>query len=464
MKLKEVDIFYFLGIGGIGMSALARYFHLRGARVAGYDRTESPLVSELISEGIEVNFEDSTSAIPEWVTNADMGKTMIVYTPAIPQKNIQLNYLRDNGFELKKRSTVLGLITEKNYTIAVGGTHGKTTVTSMLAHIFHSSGHGCGAFLGGIAANYNSNLIYSENPTKIIVEADEYDRSFLTLSPNVAVITSMDADHLDIYGEEKSMVDSFFDFAKKIVSGGKLFLKKALPQPELKNVSIDNYSIIQDADYSAKNIRVTNGNYRFDLSGPSIEWTNLEVGLPGRHNVENAVAAIAVAHYEGIDEEKIKEAIATFKGARRRFEYQIKTDNLVFIDDYAHHPRELEACIGSVREMHPEKRITGVFQPHLFSRTRDFADGFARALEKLDEIILLDIYPAREEPIEGVDSQWLMDKIQNTPKKCVQKIELLDELKQRAPEVLLTLGAGDIDRLVLPIKNMLLEENDKVAG
>jgi len=274
----------------------------------------------------------------------------------------------------------------------------------------------------------------------------------------------MDADHLDIYGEEKSMVDSFFDFAGKIVKGGKLILKKALPSPELKDVTTSSYSIIQDADYSAENIRVSNGNYRFDLAGPSFTWKDLEVGLPGRHNVENAVAAIAVAHHEGIDEEKIKSAVASFKGAKRRFEYHIKTDDLVFIDDYAHHPRELEACIGSVREMYPSKRITGVFQPHLFSRTRDFADGFARALEKLDEVILLGIYPAREEPIEGVDSQWLMDKIKDTPKKCIEKNELLDELKQHAPEVLLTLGAGDIDRLVIPIRNMLMEENDIVAN
>ncbi len=454
MNLHQIEVFYFLGIGGIGMSALARYFHMQGKQVLGYDRTQTPLTMELEMEGIAVHYDDSVLEIPGIIRHTDKTKILVIYTPAIPASSAELNWFRENAFDLMKRSQVLGLITASTRTIAVAGTHGKTTTSSLIAHILTQSGVGCNAFLGGITTNYGTNLLLSKDSPWTVVEADEYDRSFLTLSPEISVITSMDADHLDIYGEHSEMLESFLLFANRLKKGGKLIYKAGLPLQEDKvneGVSISSYSLNHSADFRGRDIEIVNGQYQFTFQSPGEKWVNMIAGLPGTHNVENAIAAIIVSLQLGLTEDQIREAVSSFRGVRRRFEYHIRRPDFVLIDDYAHHPEELKACILSVKELYPEMNITGVFQPHLFTRTRDFADEFARSLELLDDIVLLPIYPARELPIPGIDSQMLLDKISGKPKKLVNKGDLLAELRSKPRQVVVMLGAGDIDALVAPV-------------
>jgi UDP-N-acetylmuramate--alanine ligase len=454
MNLQQIEVYYFLGIGGIGMSALARYFHIQGKHVLGYDRTQTPLTTELEMEGISVHYDDNVLEIPGIIRHTDQQKILVVYTPAIPADSAELNWFRDNQFTMIKRSQLLALITANTRTIAVAGTHGKTTTSSLIAHILTHSGIGCNAFLGGITTNYGSNLLLSKDSPWTVVEADEYDRSFLTLSPEISVITSMDADHLDIYGAHSDMLESFLLFANRLKSGGQLIYKAGLPLDEKKvndGVAISTYSLQHSADYRGRDIAISHGEYHFTFQTPTEKWIDLIAGLPGTHNIENAIAAIVVALRIGLSEDQIRAAVASFLGVKRRFEYRIRRPDFVLIDDYAHHPEELKACILSVKELYPQMQVTGVFQPHLFSRTRDFADEFARSLELLDDIILLPIYPARELPIPGIDSQMLLDKISEKPKKLVDKGNLLAELRSKPRQVVVMLGAGDIDALVTPV-------------
>lgn len=458
MKLDTVENVYFLGIGGIGMSAIARYFHAHGKHVMGYDRTATPLTTELQLEGIPVHFDDLVAEIPQLIKSSPLEKTLVVYTPAVPKDSVELHWFQSNGFTIKKRSEVLGMITENTRTIAIGGTHGKTTTSSLVAHLLQHSGKGCNAFLGGITSNYDTNLLLDKNAEWTVVEADEFDRSFLTLTPEISAITSMDADHLDIYGSAEYVRESFHLFANRLKANGTLYYKARLPlQTEQlrSDIQVVSYTIENTADFRSRDVRVSNGAYQFTFQSPEAKWENWTLGLPGRHNVENATLAAAIALQVGLSPEQIEAGLASFKGVKRRFETIIKRDDLVYIDDYAHHPTELSAAINSARELYPGLPVTGVFQPHLFTRTRDFADDFAKSLELLDEIILLPIYPARELPIEGIDSQMLLDKISKSSKKLVEKGELLSVLKSHPPKVLLTLGAGDIDTLVDPLKQAL---------
>ncbi|MDH7911555.1 UDP-N-acetylmuramate--L-alanine ligase [Winogradskyella sp. SYSU M77433] len=443
MNLKAVNNVFFIGIGGIGMSALARYFVANGKHVSGYDKVPTDITRALEELGITVHFEDDVKHVDSRFLNQD--ETLIVYTPAIPKSHTELNYFIDNNFKVLKRSAILGEITKQTTCLAVAGTHGKTTTTSILGHLLNSCDAPVTAFLGGISENYNSNLII--NGTEVtVVEADEFDRSFLTLSPNLACITSMDADHLDIYGDASELIKSFKDFTERIKPNGKLFVKNGLP---LKGIT---YGIEDDSDYSAKNVRIENGSYIFDIKTPNGTYRNLEFNLPGRHNLSNAIIALAMALEYGCSHEQLAKGLASYKGVKRRFSYQIKTDEFVFIDDYAHHPEEINAVHQAVREMYPDKKVLAVFQPHLFSRTRDFVDGFAESLSKFDEIILLDIYPARELPIEGVTSEWLLNKIKNDNKKLIQKSELINEIKKSDTNIVMTIGAGDIGEEVKHIK------------
>ncbi len=442
-----VENVYLIGIGGIGMSGLARYFHQRGRLVCGYDRTPTALTSSLIEEGIQVIFEDKIELIPsDFSTPSD--SALIIYTPAIPKDSLILNYFRDKGFALKKRSEVLGIISKGMFTIAVGGTHGKTTTSSIVAHILKHSGYDCSAFLGGIATNYNTNVLFGKNNV-VVVEADEYDRSFLTLHPDIALITSMDADHLDIYGDKAHLTESFKLFASQIKPGGKLIYRAGLPLENGKTYAADGI-----ADIKAENVRIEKGSFVFDFKSDNGIIPNTELGIPGLHNVENAVAAIEIALLLGISTDKIKDALRAFRGVKRRFEYIVKTDKHIYIDDYAHHPEELRACITAVKSLYPNKKLTTIFQPHLFTRTRDFADGFAEVLDMTDELLMLDIYPARELPIPGVTSAMILEKMESKHTQ-LGKQEALEFVKNQQPELLLTVGAGDIDTLVEPLKNVL---------
>jgi UDP-N-acetylmuramate--alanine ligase len=462
MNLLIVDKVYFIGIGGIGMSALARYFHANGKQVGGYDRTETALTKELAAEGIEVHYEDGQ--MPDWITSAHHEKSLIVYTPAVPETNKELQYFREHNFHVHKRSEVLGFITQDAFTIAVAGTHGKTTTSTILAHVLRSCGIDCTAFLGGLSANYNSNLLLAEKGNVVVVEADEYDRSFLKLSPDIAIITSVDADHMDIYQNEEDIHDTFLAFSKRLKQKGLLIVNKhiGLPFEAPENGGLLTYSADVKADYMAKNVRVEEGRQLFDaqmldlLPGEVYEkrLKGLNFCLPGRHNVENALAAMAVACHQGAQCEQIKEAIASFQGVKRRYERQLEGER-VYIDDYAHHPAEIAATIKATRMLYPEHKMTVVFQPHLFSRTRDFADAFAQALSLADELFLLEIYPAREEPIAGVNSQMLLAKVSIEQKQVISKEDLLKEIEKSPRELLLTLGAGDIDRLVEPLKERM---------
>lgn len=436
------------------MSALARYFKVLGKNVSGYDRVSTPLTQQLEAEGIAIHYTDDVELVsPEVINNP--AQSIIVYTPAVPQNHTELNYFRTKGYTLYKRAEVLGLVTRETYTIAVGGTHGKTTTSCMVAYLLHHAGLNCGAFLGGLSANFNSNFVLpqSQKETITVTEADEFDRSFLHLSPNIAVITSMDADHLDIYGQHDALLESFHAFAHKVNAGGTLYVRYGQPfHTELEDITLHRYGIENGAHYRAANISINNGSYYFDLVTPHATIAQLKLGMPGIHNVENAVVAASIALQMGVNEDKLRSGLATFAGVKRRFEYIIKTDDLVYIDDYAHHPTELEAAIKSARQLYPDKKLKGVFQPHLYSRTRDFAEGFARSLSLLDEVILLDIYPARELPIEGVTSQIIFDKITIDNKTLCTKQQLLSVINNTPTQVLLTLGAGDIDQLVQPLK------------
>lgn len=443
MNLKSVHNIYFIGIGGIGMSALARYFVANGKQVAGYDKTPTIITKALEDLGVAIHFEDDIKYINSSFLNSE--QTLVVYTPAIPNSHSELNYFKNKGFNVLKRSKVLGEITKQTTCLAVAGTHGKTTTTSILGHILNECNVAVTAFLGGISENYNSNLIL--NGTEVtVVEADEFDRSFLTLSPDLACITSMDADHLDIYGDASELVKSFKDFSECIKPNGKLFVRNGLPLTGI------TYGIEDDSDYSAQNIKVENGSYVFDVKTPNGIYKDFKFNLPGRHNLSNAIIALAMAVEFGCPFNQLVKGLASYKGVKRRFTYQIKTDDFVFIDDYAHHPEEIKAVHQAVREMYPDKKVLVIFQPHLFSRTRDFVDEFAESLSKFDELLLLDIYPARELPIEGVNSNWLLNKIENLNKKLIHKSELINEIKKSEAQVVLTLGAGDIGEEVKYIK------------
>jgi len=425
------------------MSALARYFHANDKNVAGYDKTQTEITDGLEDLGVEVHFKDAIENIKSAFLNIE--KTLVVYTPAIPNSNEELNYFKNHGFHVLKRSQALGLITKNTFCLAVAGTHGKTTTTSILGHLMNVCNVPLTAFLGGISENYNSNLIL--NGTKVsVVEADEFDRSFLTLSPDFACITSMDADHLDIYGDASELEKSFVDFSRNIKPNGKLFVRNGLP---LKGIT---YGIEDDSDYSVQNIKIENGAYVFDVKTPITVLENLQFNLPGRHNLSNALIALAMAVEYGCPNQQLAKALASYKGVKRRFTYHIKTEGFVFIDDYAHHPEEINAVHQAVREMYPNKKVLAIFQPHLYTRTQDFVDDFAKSLSQFDELILLDIYPARELPIEGVTSKWLLDKIINKNKQLVSKKELLSKIHESSAQVILTIGAGDIGEEVKHIK------------
>lgn len=430
------------------MSALARYFKTLGKNVSGYDKTPTALTDELIESGIEIHFEDSISLIPN---DFYMEDTLVVITPAVPKTHSEWNYFLEREFQIKKRAEVLGIITKDTFCFAVAGTHGKTTTSSILGHILYESGADVTSFLGGIVENYNSNLI-GNGKTVTVVEADEFDRSFLHLHPNIACITSMDADHLDIYGDSASIEASFVEFADKIEDKSKLFIAKDLP---LKGISV---AVNESADYKATNIRIENSQYVFDVETPSETIKDIQFRLPGKHNLTNALMALAMAKTYGTSNENIISALASFKGIKRRFSYQIKTDDLVYIDDYAHHPTEINAVHQAISELYPNEKVLAIFQPHLFSRTKDFIDDFAKSLSAFEEVILLDIYPAREHPVEGVNSAWLLGKMTNANKKLVLKENLISTILNSDARVIVTIGAGDIGELVKPIKEALNEK------
>lgn len=431
------------------MSALARYFKAQGKSVSGYDRTETPLTKQLTDEGIPVHYEEDLSKAPK-----DAG--LVVYTPAIPAEHAELVYYRDNNYPLLKRSEVLGAITNSSFNICVAGTHGKTTVSTMIAHILRHSGYGCNAFLGGISVNYDTNF-WSDPRNVCVVEADEYDRSFLKLSPDIAIITAMDADHLDIYGTEKAMEDAFIEFSGKVKEEGLLLSKFGLKRgSELKADVHKTYSVQNDsADIHGSNIKLQQGSYGYDVMMEDFMLDDVKLNMGGMHNVENSIAAIAVARQLNIEPAKIKAAVADFKGVKRRFEYVIKTKDLVFVDDYAHHPEELKALITGAKALFSGMRCTVVFQPHLYTRTKDFAQEFAKVLDLADEVILLPIYPARELPIEGVSSNMILDRMYSDNKHLMNKDELLSWMKTHELELFITAGAGDIDTLVQPLKKIL---------
>ena len=428
------------------MSALARYFQNIGKNVAGYDKTPTMLTEELIKGGMSIHFEDAISLIP---TDFYVENTLVIITPAVPITHLEWNYFIERDYVVKKRAEVLGIITKDTFCFAVAGTHGKTTTSSILGHILYESGADVTAFIGGIVENYNSNLI-GEGKTVTVVEADEFDRSFLQLHPNIACVTSMDADHLDIYGDATAIEESFREFADKVEDKNKMFVPKGLP---LEGLTI---GINENATFKAFNIRIENGYYVFDVQTQSETIDNLKFGLPGRHNLMNALMALAMAKTYGTPTESIARALASFKGIQRRFSYQIKTDNLVYIDDYAHHPTEINAVHQAVRELYPNEKVLAIFQPHLFSRTKDFADDFAKSLSQFDEILLLDIYPARELPMEGISSSWLLSKIENSSKKLVSKSDVIPSILASKAKIIVTIGAGDIGELVPNIKQGLL--------
>lgn len=453
-KMNEV---YFIGIGGIGMSAIARFFHAGGVKVSGYDKTPTVLTKELEASGIKVHYEENVELVPKKVD-------LVVYTPAIPAEHRELVYYQTNGFKVVKRSDVLQIISESSFNICIAGTHGKTTITTMVAHLLRDSGFGCNAFLGGIAVNYGTNFWSSERNV-CVIEADEYDRSFLKLSPDVAIITAMDADHLDIYGTAAAMEEAFIDFSKRVKPEGLLVRQFGLKRgKELKADRHLTYSLQNEsADVYAADIRMMNGSYEFDVMMKDNMLENVRLNMGGMHNVENAVAAITVASSLGIENDKIKAAIENFRGVKRRFEYVIRNERLVFIDDYAHHPEELRALINGAKTLFKQKKCTVIFQPHLYSRTRDLAEGFAQVLDLADEVILLPVYPARELPIEGVSSEMVLHKMMNEHKRVLKKEELISWIQQdyartlnkEFGEVLITAGAGDIDMLVEPMKSEL---------
>lgn len=452
MELNNLHKIYFLGIGGIGMSALARYFNKRRVQVSGYDKTQTKLTDLLQEEGIKIHFEEDVKQIPP---NIDL----VIYTPAIPKNNEEFIQLMNSDIPIKKRSEVLGLISNQMKTIAVAGTHGKTTVSTLIAHLLKNSSIECNAFLGGISKNYKSNLLISDESDWMVVEADEFDRSFLQLNPDVGIVTSMDADHLDIYNNLESLKSNFTQFAEQIKPNGSLIVKKGLKSNFAKNQKgkIYTYSLDQDSDFYASSIRLENNKYCFDLNYQDKIIRDVSLGIPGLINVENSIVALAAALLAGVTEQEIILSLPKFEGILRRFDYQINTNDIVYIDDYAHHPEEIKGFVNSVKQIYPHKIILGIFQPHLFSRTRDFAMEFAKSLEVLDEIILLPIYPAREKPIEGISSEIILDKISSNNKQLCSKTELIEAISNTTFDIILTMGAGDIDQLVNPLKEFLTE-------
>ncbi len=457
-KLEEISCIYFIGIGGIGMSALARYFLFHGKEVCGYDKTETVLTRALSDEGIAIHYSDDVSLAPK---HADL----VVYTPAVPANHSELNFYRDNGYELLKRSDVLGLITESSFNIGVAGTHGKTTITTMVAHLLRDSGYGCNAFLGGISVNYNSNF-WSDTRNVSVIEADEYDRSFLKLSPDIAVITAMDADHLDIYGDEATMQEAFIAFSGRLKPGGLLITRWGLPKAD-QFVASKHLTYGRDtegADIRCSNVTMHEGSYRFQVHSANWTLTDILLNMGGMHNVENMTAAIAVAHELGISDDKIRSAVSSFKGVKRRFEYQVKQEGLVYVDDYAHHPEELRALLEGAKGLFAGYYCVVIFQPHLFTRTRDFADEFAVSLDIADETILLPIYPARELPIEGVTTEMLVKRMKQKGVQVIGKNEVPGYLQNNVLPglkgknlLIITAGAGDIDTIVAPVKKLLIE-------
>ncbi|MDR1156006.1 MAG: UDP-N-acetylmuramate--L-alanine ligase [Bacteroidales bacterium] len=446
---------YLIGIGGIGMSALARYFKAEGCEVCGYDRTETALTRTLVAEGIAVHHTDDVNAIPQSYKKVKF-RVLVVYTPAVPASNSEMQWFRARNYRMVKRSRILGSIVRGKKNIAIAGTHGKTSISTLAAHLLTAAGVGCDAFLGGISKNYNSNLLLAKRSAYVVVEADEYDRSFLRLHPCIAVVTAMDADHLDIYRTHVALKKAFAQFVSQITPGGLLIIKHGLTLPVSGSVRTFTYSLLDhDADFYVENMRMDDDRYLFSLRTPCGLIENIRMGVPGLVNVENGIAAIAVSCFAGVDAEKIRAGMSSFEGVQRRFDERICTDEAVYINDYAHHPEELRFTIESVRALYPDRRITGVFQPHLYSRTRDLADEFAQSLSLLDTLILLDIYPAREEPIEGVTSKMIFDKVTIADKRLCAKDEVINILNNRKPGVLLTLGAGDIDSLAEPIEKML---------
>lgn len=457
MDINNITSVYFVGAGGIGMSALIRYFLSRGKKVAGYDKTPSGLTEQLNYEGAAIHYEDNVMLIPDDFT--DPAKTLVVYTPAVPDSHTELSYFRDNEFEIMKRARVLGEITNCTRGLCIAGTHGKTTTSSMVAHLLKQSHVDCNAFLGGILKNYDSNLMLSEHSDLTVIEADEFDRSFHWLKPYMAVITAADPDHLDIYGTPEAYRESFEHFTSLIRPGGCLIMKKGINVAPIlqQDVSLFSYSATEEADFYATNIRIGNGEIIFDFVGPTITISDIQLGVPVKVNVENGVAAIALAWLNGVTPDEIRKGMASFAGPKRRFDFHLKKENIVLIDDYAHHPAELKASIQSVKELYAGRKITGVFQPHLYTRTRDFATDFAESLSLLDELILLDIYPAREEPIPGVTSQIIFDAVTIPNKKMVRKEDLLNRIAAEVNnlEVVLMVGAGNIEQLVEPVKHIL---------
>lgn len=444
MNLKDIQCCYFVGVGGIGMSAIARYFNSIGIAVHGYDKTETILTKKLVEEGIQIHYQDDVNQIPDQVD-------LVVYTPAVPESLGELQHLRSTSVPIKKRAEVLGIISQNRKTVAIAGTHGKTTTTTITTHLLRSGGVDCSAFLGGIAQNFGSNFVAGAGDW-VVVEADEYDRSFLQLSPDFAGILSMDADHLDIYGDRESIVETGFRaFAQRLKDNGELWVRNGLEHhfDQVRTFGLDA------GESRSQNIRVEDGYFTFDYVGPKTSMEALQFTLPGRHNVENATLAITVALSLGVKEEDIRKALMSFKGIKRRFDFITRAKDKVYIDDYAHHPTELKAAIAAAKELYPGRRLYGIFQPHLYSRTRDFVDGFAAALDELDVPILMDIYPAREEPIPGVTSQMILDRMENEQKKWLGRKEILNYIKGENIQVLMTLGAGDIDRLIEPLSDIM---------
>ena len=460
MNIETIKSVYFVGAGGIGMSALIRYFLSKGKFVAGYDRTPSELTGHLIAEGAQIHYEENTGLIPEICK--DKESTLVVYTPAIPQEHAELAYFRENGFEIHKRSQVLGTITRSSKGLCVAGTHGKTTTSTMAAHLFHQSHVGCTAFLGGISKNYGTNLLLSPTSPYTVIEADEFDRSFHWLSPYMSVITSTDPDHLDIYGTREAYLESFRHYTTLIQPGGALIIRKGLAlQPDVQP-SVRTYTYSRDeGDFHAENIRIGNGEIVIDFIAPDTRINDIRLGVPIGINIENGVAAMALAHLNGVTDEEIRQGMASFRGVDRRFDFKIKTDRLVFLSDYAHHPAEIAQSVKSIRELYRDKKITAIFQPHLYTRTRDFYKDFADSLSLLDEVILTEIYPAREQPIPGVSSQLIYDNLRPGIEKCIcRKEDIPDLLSKKPVEVLIVLGAGDLDNYVPSIAR-LLEQRSK---
>lgn len=459
MDLKNINSVYFVGIGGIGMSALAQWFHEAGFKVAGYDKTPSDITENLIKLGIEVSFNDEVNKIPEsFKTSTE--DILIVYTPAIPSTHAGLKFFFENEFHVVKRSEALGMLVKDKNSIAVAGTHGKTSVSSTLAYILSSTKLSCSAFIGGVVKKLKGNVVINPASEIVVVEADEFDRSFLTLFPQIAIITAIDADHLDIYKNKAQIIEAFEQFVAQVKPGGKVIIKKGVPFNKSANnkVSYYDYSITEKADFYTTNIHLHGGDYHFNLITPIGKLENIRIGVPGLYNLENAVAALAAALLSGADKDELIYALQSYNGVKRRFDVQLASNKITFIDDYAHHPAEIEACINSVRHIYPNKNITGIFQPHLFSRTRDFVDDFAKSLDALDKAIILPIYPARELPIEGVSSQIIFDKMELNDKLICSYESAIENIIETDTDVFITMGAGDIDRLVQPLKEKLIKK------